>query len=137
LQEGTERYGSFCAGRYESFARHGYALRTDLPAASAVGMRGRRYQAYFLASKSPGTQVENPWQVSAYDYPPQYGRRSPSFSRATVLRDGGESLIFIAGTASIVGHETKHPGDVCKQTDETVRNIARVLDEARGSRADH
>lgn len=136
LQEGTERYRSFCAGRYESFARHGYALRTDLPAASAVGMRGHRYQAYFLASKSPGMQVENPRQVSAYDYPPQYGRRSPSFSRATVLRGEGESLIFIAGTASIVGHETKHPGDVCKQTDETVRNIARVLEAADATLSD-
>ncbi len=130
MQDGTERYRSFCAGRYESFARHGYALRTDLPAASAVGMRGSRYQAYFVASTTPGTQVENPWQVSAYDYPPQYGRRSPSFSRATVLRDGGESLIFIAGTASIVGHETMYPGDVCKQTGETIRNIARVLEAA-------
>jgi chorismate lyase/3-hydroxybenzoate synthase len=130
MQEGTERYRSFCAGRYESFARHGYALRTDLPAASAVGMRGHGYQAYFLASRTPGVQIENPRQVSAYDYPPQYGRRSPSFSRATVLRDGDESLVFIAGTASILGHETKHHGDVCKQTEETIRNIALVLGAA-------
>jgi chorismate lyase/3-hydroxybenzoate synthase len=126
----TERYRAFCVGRHESFARHGYALRTDLPAASAVGMRGRDYRCYFIASKEAGTQVENPRQVSAYDYPPQYGRRSPSFSRATVLRREGQSLVFIAGTASIVGHETKHAGDVGLQTDETVRNIARVLKEA-------
>jgi chorismate lyase / 3-hydroxybenzoate synthase len=130
VENGMERYRSFCAGRYESFARHGYALRTDLPAASAVGMRGRRYQAYFVASKAPGVQIENPREVSAYDYPPQYGRRSPSFSRATVLRGDDESLVFVAGTASIVGHETKHHGDACKQTDETIRNIARVLEAA-------
>ena len=132
----TERYRSFCAGRYESFARHGYALRTDLPAASSVGMRGHGYQAYFIASKEPGVQIENPRQVSAYDYPPQYGRRSPSFSRATVLRDGGESLVFVAGTASIVGHETQHAGDVCKQTEETLRNIARVLETAGATLGD-
>ena len=126
----TERYQSFCVGRHESFARHGYALRADLPAASAVGALGRDYRGYFLAAREPGTQVENPLQVSAYDYPPQYGRRSPSFSRATVLRREGESLVFIAGTASIVGHETKHVGDVAMQTDETIRNIARVLEEA-------
>lgn len=130
IQEGTERYRSFCAGRYESFARHGYALRTDLPAASAVGMRGHGYQAYFIASRTPGVQIENPRQVSAYDYPPQYGRRSPSFSRGTVLRNGDESLVFIAGTASIVGHETKHHGDACKQTAETINNIALVLQAA-------
>lgn len=131
MQDGeTERYRSFCVGRHESFARHGYALRSDLPAASAVGIRGRDYRGYFIAAKDPGSQVENPRQVSAYDYPPQYGRRSPSFSRATVLRGDGESLVFIAGTASIVGHETKHAGDVALQTEETVRNIARVLEAA-------
>jgi chorismate lyase/3-hydroxybenzoate synthase len=137
VEDGTERYRSFCSGRYESFARHGYALRTDLPAASAVGMRGHNYQAYFIASSAPGVQVENPRQVSAYDYPPQYGRRSPSFSRATVMRgDNGQSLIFVAGTASIVGHETKHLGDAGRQTDETVQNIARVLETAGATLGD-
>ncbi len=80
--------------------------------------------------------MENPCQVSAYDYPPQYGRRSPSFSRATVLRREGQSLVFVAGTASIVGHETKHAGDVGLQAEETVRNIARVL-EAAGAELGH
>lgn len=132
----TERYRGFCVGRHESFARHGYALRADLPAASAVGTRGRGYRAYFIAAKGSGLQVENPRQVSAYDYPAQYGRRSPSFSRATVLRGEGQSLVFIAGTSSIVGHETKHAGDVALQTDETIRNIARVL-EAAGAELGH
>jgi len=130
LERGTERYRDFCVGRHESFARHGYALRSDLPAASAVGTRGRDYRGYFVAAKEPGRQVENPRQVSAYDYPSQYGRRSPSFSRATVLQHEGESLVFIAGTASIVGHETRHAGEVAMQTEETIRNIARVLEEA-------
>jgi chorismate lyase/3-hydroxybenzoate synthase len=136
VENGGERYRSFCVGRHDSFARHGYALRTDLPAASAVGISGRGYQAYFVAAKEPGIQIENPWQVSAYDYPPQYGRRSPSFSRATVLPGDGQSLVFVAGTASIVGHETKHPGDVCKQTGETIQNISRVLEAAGASLGD-
>jgi chorismate lyase/3-hydroxybenzoate synthase len=133
---GTERYRAFCAGRYEAFARHGYALRADLPAASAVGMRGRRYAVYFLASKTPGVQVENPRQVSAYDYPPQYGRRSPSFSRATLLRGSGESLLFLAGTSSIVGHETRHAGDVAAQAGETILNVSSVLQAAGATTAD-
>jgi chorismate lyase/3-hydroxybenzoate synthase len=129
---GDERYRAFCAGRYEAFARHDYALRADLPAASAVGMKGRGYQAYFIASRTPGMQVENPRQVSAYDYPPQYGRRSPSFSRATVVRDGEESLVFVAGTASIIGHETRHAGDAGAQIVETLANIDRIVAAAGG-----
>lgn len=138
---GTERYRAFCAGRYEAFARHGYALRADLPAASAIGIRGRGYAAYFLASKTPGVQVENPRQVSAYDYPPQYGRRSPSFSRATLFHGlstsyGGESLLFLAGTASIVGHETRHAGDPAAQTEETILNVSSLLQAAGATNAD-
>jgi chorismate lyase/3-hydroxybenzoate synthase len=136
---GTERYRAFCAGRYEAFARHGYALRADLPAASAIGIRGRGYAAYFLASKTPGVQVENPRQVSAYDYPPQYGRRSPSFSRATLFRGNGshgESLLFLAGTASIVGHETRHAGDPAAQTEETILNVSSLLQAAGATNAD-
>ncbi|MEI4872760.1 hypothetical protein Q8G47_28955, partial [Klebsiella pneumoniae] len=35
--------------------------------------------------------------------------------------------LFISGTASIVGHETVHLGDVRAQTHETLRNLAAVI----------
>jgi len=38
--------------------------------------------------------------------------------------------LFISGTASIVGHETIHRGDVVAQTRETMINIGALLDEA-------
>ncbi len=38
--------------------------------------------------------------------------------------------LFVSGTASIVGHETIHHGDVAAQTRETVANIIALLDEA-------
>src|SRR6478672_3620160 len=50
--------------------------RVEHPAASAVGMRGGGVTSYFLASREPVVNVENPRQVSAYDYPPRYGPRS-------------------------------------------------------------
>jgi len=36
----------------------------------------------------------------------------------------------LSGTASIVGHETIHPGDVAAQTRETMTNINALLEEA-------
>lgn len=122
-QDGLERYRAFCAGRYDAFAANGYAMRGDLPAASAVGMDSGGLATYFVASREAGAAFENPRQVSAYDYPPQYGPRSPSFSRATVAGD----LVFVSGTASVVGHETKHAGDVVAQLDETLRNLEATM----------
>jgi chorismate lyase / 3-hydroxybenzoate synthase len=121
--EERERYQLFCAGRHDAFIAAGYHHDVDLPSASAVGMPGRGLITYFLAARDAGVQVENPRQVAAYNYPPQYGPKSPSFSRATVWRD----TVFVSGTSSVVGHETVHVGDVSAQLDETVRNIEAVL----------
>ena len=82
--DGRERYQLFCAGRHDAFVEAGYHHDVDLPAASAVGMSGRGLVTYYLSAREPGVQLENPRQVAAYDYPPRYGPKSPSFSRATV-----------------------------------------------------
>jgi len=118
-EESLERYKRFSTGRHEALTSHGYS-KERFPAASAVGMSEPGLLVYFIAGREEGVQAENPRQVSAYDYPPQYGPRSPSFSRATVLDDG---LIFVSGTASVVGHETRHPGDAARQLEETIENL--------------
>ena len=74
--------------------------------------------------------IENPRQTSAYHYPPKFGRHSPIFSRACVLNASAGTSLFVSGTASIVGHETIHQGDVGAQTRETMANINALLDEA-------
>ena len=129
---GRERYQLFCAGRHDAFVEAGYHHNVDLPAASAVGMPGRGLVVYFLAAREAGVQVENPRQVSAYDYPPQYGPKSPSFSRLTVWRD----TVFVSGTSSVLGHATVHEGDVMAQLEETLRNIDVVLGRAGKSLGD-
>jgi chorismate lyase/3-hydroxybenzoate synthase len=106
----SERYKRFCAGRHDAFDAAQWG-KDRLPAASAVGIHQRGLHIYYLAAQTPGRQIENPRQVSAYDYPEQYGRRSPSFARATVFN----GMLFIAGTSSIVGHETMHAADVGAQ----------------------
>ena len=127
---GEERYRQFNAGRQAAFAAHGRTFAGEVPAACALGVGGGPLAIAFLAATQPALAVENPRQVAAYDYPPEYGRRSPTFARATLARHGGQRLLFVSGTASIVGHRSLHAGDVVAQTRETLANIDALLAEA-------
>lgn len=125
VEAGLQRYMRFNIGRHRAFSAR---LREAVPpAASCVGGHGES-MVYFLAGREPARAVENPRQMSAYDYPPVYGPRSPGFSRAGVL----PGALFISGTASIVGHETRHAGDLQGQIAETAENL-RALIGAAGS----
>ncbi len=128
---GLERYKLFCKGRAEGYATHIDETRLDsfLPASSAVGGHGTTLVIHFIASREPGRHVENPRQIAAYRYPPQYGPKSPSFARATVTPPSAGSLVFISGTASIVGHKSLHEHDLIAQLDETMRNIRVLIEE--------
>ena len=127
---GMERYRQFNSARRSALAESGRDLTGNVPAACALGsVHGSPLVIYFLASRAAPTVIENPRQVSAYEYPAQYGPK-PAFSRASVLREPSGSTLFISGTASIVGHQTVHAGDVAAQTRETLVNIEALLGEA-------
>jgi len=125
---GLERYRQFNLGRQQAFFDAGQAAFEGAPAACALGIHQGALCIRFLAGRIAPLPVENPRQVSAYRYPPTYGPRSPTFSRAALAEiGGGDVALFISGTASIVGHETVHLGDVVAQTQETLRNLGAVI----------
>jgi chorismate lyase / 3-hydroxybenzoate synthase len=127
---GLERYRQFNSARREALRASGQTTTGNVPAACALGaLRGSPLSVYFLASRIAPLVIENPRQVSAYEYPSQYGPR-PAFSRASTVTTPTGSILFISGTASIVGHETRHLGDVAAQTRETLTNIEALLGEA-------
>jgi len=125
-----DRYMVFCRGRYQALEGHYGKLLGWLPAASAVGTRHGGIVIYFLAGRVSGQHRENPRQVSAYCYPAQYGPKSPSFARATLVRDAQRDCLYISGTASILGHESRHVGDAAGQLEETLTNIRALIDSA-------
>jgi enamine deaminase RidA (YjgF/YER057c/UK114 family) len=128
---GDERYRHFNSARQTAFRKSGRATMGTVPAASALGSpAGSPISIYFLAARRPPKMIENPRQTSAYHYPPKFGKHSPIFSRACVWGESFGSKLFVSGTASIVGHESLHPGDVIAQTRETIVNISALLDEA-------
>lgn len=131
-----ECYKDFSLGRAQALESSELGLQR-LPAATAVGTAADApLQLYFIASRQElGQHLENPRQVSAYDYPRQYGPRSPLFSRATLLAKAGEApLLLVSGTASIVGHESRHVGDLRGQLLETWRNLEEISAEAGTAR---
>lgn len=125
-----ERYRQFNIGRQDAFLTHSRSIVDKAPAACALGTAGGGLQIAFLATRADVISVENPRQLSAYHYPSQYGPRSPTFSRAALVRLGGRDMLFISGTASIVGHQTLHHDDVRAQTRECLLNIAAIVAEA-------
>lgn len=122
----AETYVDFSKGRALAFDQFGLPA-ARYPAATAVGSpAGSPLLVAFLASRTEPVAIENPRQTSAYRYPRQYGPRSPAFARAMVLPDAGGGLLFVSGTASIVGHESQHLG-IEPQLDETLVNLEQLL----------
>lgn len=123
-----ERYRQFCVGRARvipSEPATGYA------AATAIGIPGpaAALHLHFLAARKPGVPVENPRQVSAWEYPREYGPVAPGFSRAMLLDWCDPPLLLISGTASVVGHASAHD-HTRAQLDETLANIEALVARA-------
>ncbi|WP_019021558.1 hypothetical protein [Thioalkalivibrio sp. ALE23] len=121
-EQGLERYQAFCTGRAEALEALEIPLG-GMPAATAIGSDHAGLFVHAIAAREPGTPVENPRQVSAYHYPERYSPKSPSFARATRIETPRGPMLLISGTASITGHESRHPGDIAAQTRETLANL--------------
>jgi enamine deaminase RidA (YjgF/YER057c/UK114 family) len=139
--DGTERYRELNRARTDFFeqydfgsnplaaAEHGHAI---YPASTGIGTLEHGLITTCLAVQTDRKDVsilslENPQQTSAFEYPKEYSRKSPKFSRAMAMRIGNHLTTWVSGTASIVNAETMHPGDVEKQTEQTLDNIEKLI----------
>lgn len=127
ISEGQPRYHSFNAGRLAAFEQKGYKLR---PAAVGIGSPFEQLEINFLACNQQPVDIENPRQTSAFEYPKEFGP-APLFSRSVAVN--GE--VYISGTASIVGSQTVHEGNLEGQLRETVANL-QVLCSLHGTTMD-
>ena len=123
-----ERYRQFTLGRHRAWAANGQ-LGDSLPAATAIGC-DQGLHVFALAGRAIPLAIENPRQVSAWRYPRAYGLQPPSFARAALVPSGDAAWLFVSGTASIVGHESRHVGAVTAQFAEARANLDAVLDAA-------
>jgi hypothetical protein len=131
VEDGLENYRRFCRGRSLAFEQHfGPDFKKLLPAASAVGSAAGPLALAFVAGDAPPHHFENPRQVPAFEYPPQYGPRPPSFARATAIADDQSRRVYLSGTSSIQGHATVAPGDLAGQLACTLENLRLIATTA-------
>lgn len=137
-----ERYRQFNLGRHHAFLTYNRDVTGNVPAACALGFKQfpisqsefnqsqGTLSIAFLAGRVQPIAIENPRQMSAYQYPEQYGPVSPTFSRASLVKLKQSELLLVSGTASIVGHATQHAADAVIQAREALINIEAILEQA-------
>jgi chorismate lyase / 3-hydroxybenzoate synthase len=130
MGEDQDRYMVFNAGRFEALSEWfgQQSFDTRIATASGIGHDGQDFVLHCLAADRPGRAVDNPRQIAPYRYSRRYGPLPPCFARATVIHPPhGAPLALVGGTASIVGEQSVHPGDLERQTEETLTNLAVLL----------
>ncbi len=124
-----ERYRRFCVGRARNVD---VAFNDPPPAATAIGAcsASDRLQVIALCARRPAIALENPRQTPAWRYPREFGPAAPGFSRGALLdADSDTPCLLASGTASIVGHVSRHIDDVGAQLNESLVNLQALLAE--------
>ena len=137
---GFQRYQELNRGRTDYYrtihfqlaAPAGGEAASVYPASTGIGMTGTGLVASCMALDTDRADakliaLENPQQTPAYAYESRYSPQSPKFSRAMALVLGDYVTTWVSGTASIVDAESRHPGDVERQTNQTIDNIERLI----------
>ena len=126
---GFNNYQLFCSGRARAY-KNQHPQVTSYPAATVIGTHKPGVHVYFIAAKQAGVGIENPHQVSAFNYPQTYSQDPPLFSRALLHKNNNQQILFVSGTASILGHSTQYSGDINRQTEVCFSNIEHLLSTA-------
>lgn len=137
VEEEKQRYQEFNNVRSlfygDSFDENGY------PAATGIGMNRGGVLIEFIAVKSDNMvsfPVDNPEQISAHKYSEKVligdecdAKNTPKFERARYFGYGDKKMVFVSGTASILGEKTVGINDAAKQTEVTISNIKQLYSE--------
>ncbi len=110
--------------------------KTGYPAATGIGMNQGGIIIEFIAIQSPQLKtapINNPSQIAAHTYSQDVLagdgcvlKTTPKFERARYLEMFGGKMIFISGTAAIVGEKTVGAGNPAEQTEVTIGNIKQL-----------
>lgn len=116
----------------EHFKQCGY------PAATGIGMNEGGLIIEYIAMKSDVSTtapVDNKQQISAHQYSTDVlkggcpVKTTPKFERARFLSCDHHDMIFISGTASILGEKTIGIDDPGQQTEITIKNIRELYSD--------
>lgn len=129
-----QHYQVFNEIRQNYYSR--FFFNDGYPAATGIGTRNGNFDLDFFAVQKNINVVKigmsNPKQDDAYEYHQEHLlgdtingtlKKAPLFERAKILKTNEGTILFISGTASIIGQETVGIGDVKVQTEITINNM--------------
>ncbi len=128
--DGLERYREFNLGRWNAWQDFGPKFDDGTPirpAATGIGSFDNPLIVEAFFTKYPVVYIENPRQKQFVKYSQKWGPKPPVSARGTVHLHPDGPEVWIAGTASLLGEEVAHEGDVKEQTRETLRNIQTLI----------
>ncbi len=139
-EEGRQRYQELNRARTDFYREVGFGKNTRAPspsetiypASTGIGTSGDRITMACMALDTQRPDVfilplENPQQTPACAYQTKYSPQSPKFARAMAVVQGHFVTTLVSGTASIVDAKTVHPGDIVRQTEQTIDNIEQLI----------
>lgn len=135
-----QNYQIFNEVRHEFYQK--YKHITGFPAATGIGCRYNSvtidFNAFSFKSDCYDILIDNPLQVNPFAYEQnklmgtglneKKTKHPPEFVRGRLISDGNNSVLYVSGTASIVGQEVTGTGDVEMQTRTTIQNINTLVD---------
>ena len=110
------------------------------PAATGIGTQCGPLVIDVIAMQGHDDEfaIKNPRQIDAHVYSEQVllgeddlclkQKSTPKFERAKLIVDQDTSVVFVSGTAAIIGEESLSINDAAKQTILTFENIERLVD---------
>lgn len=126
-------YRAVVQGRNQVFTLHQLIPDTHFIASTGIGGRGSscrsfmQMDAYAIAGVD-SRQIRYLYASSLMNRTSEYGVR---FERGTCVDYGDRRHVFISGTASINNKgEIMHVGDIQRQTERMLENVAALLEEA-------
>lgn len=128
--------------RHEFYSKYNFS--NGFPAATGIGMTWGGFILDCIVVKEKRnlqiTPIQNPAQVSAYDYSENvligskiekaFPKLSPKFERAKLYNSGKNYTLLVSGTAAIHNEVSLAVGDAAKQTEITLDNIGKLIQVA-------
>jgi len=140
VRNGLQHYQVFNEVRSEYYSH--FRTVTGYPAATGIGLKSDSV-IIDLCAVDPDKSViirglSNPNQVNAYEYNQKVlkgvkgqgkdKKQPPQFERALLMTVRDRSVLYISGTASIIGQSTIGKNNVKEQTVVTLENIKKLVD---------
>jgi enamine deaminase RidA (YjgF/YER057c/UK114 family) len=125
-----------------------YKRIAGFPAATGIGCKYNfvaiGFNAFSFKSGHFDILIDNPLQVNPFAYDQdkligtesktQYTKHPPEFVRGRLISDGNNSVLYVSGTASIIGQKVTGIGDIETQTRTTIEIIKTLVDAKNISR---